>query len=94
MTSAIKIGAHRVDSNLELPDPSRLHPILADPWVVSSLFHKSVRRGETEIAQRAALTFFKLKGSAIWRRFLVIAFEDVGIGSTEVLSIAAAHALI
>jgi hypothetical protein len=49
------------------------------------LLQKSIRRGETEIAQRAALTFFKLKGSAIWRRLMVIAFEDVGIGSVDAL---------
>ena len=50
--------------------------ILADPWVVSSLLQKSIRRGDAAIAQRAAHTLFKLKGSSIWRRLMVIAFED------------------
>lgn len=36
-------------------------PIGADAWVISSLLQKSIRRGETEIAQRAALTFLNLK---------------------------------
>src|SRR5262249_14038953 len=44
------------------------------------------RCGETETAQRASLTFFKLKGAAIWRRLMVIAFEDVGIGSVDALT--------
>jgi len=65
-------------------------PIAADPWVVSSLLQKSIRRGETGIAQQAALTLFKLKGSAIWRRFMVIAFEDVGIGSLDALTMTVA----
>jgi hypothetical protein len=66
-------------------------PIVADPWIVSSLLQKSIRRGESGIAQRAALTSFRLRGSAIWRRFMVIAFEDVGAGSVDavVMTVAA-----
>jgi hypothetical protein len=75
-------------SNLA-PGPSP-ELIVADPWIVSSLLQKSIRRGEVEIAQRAALTLFKLRGSAIWRRFMVIAFEDVGIGSVDALTMTAA----
>jgi MgsA AAA+ ATPase C terminal len=67
-------------------------PIAADPWVISSLLQKSIRRSETEIARRAAFTFFKLKGSAIWRRLIVIAFEDVGIGSVDALTTTVAAA--
>jgi len=63
-----------------------LEPIVADPWIISSLLQKSIRRGEIEIAQRAALTLFKMRGSAIWRRFMVIAFEDVGIGSVDAVT--------
>src|SRR5262249_35573947 len=40
---------------------------------------------ETQIARDAAFTLIKLKGSAIWRRLVVIAFEDIGIGSVEAL---------
>jgi hypothetical protein len=50
------------------------------------LLQKSIRRGETEIAQRAAFTFFHLKGAALWRRLMVIAFEDIGIGSVDALT--------
>jgi hypothetical protein len=73
--------ASKIDS-CSLPS---IEPIAADPWIVSSLLQKSIRRGETEIAQRAALTLLKWRGSAIWRRFMVIAFEDIGIGSTDAL---------
>ena len=67
--------SREIDSHSAPPDK----PIAADPWIVSSLLQKSIRRGEADIAQRAALTFFNLKGTAIWRRLMVIAFEDVGL---------------
>jgi hypothetical protein len=71
-----------IDSNIVL----QTKQIAADPWVISSLSQKSIRRGETEIAQRAAFTFFHLKGAAVWRRLTVIAFEDTGIGSVDALT--------
>jgi MgsA AAA+ ATPase C terminal len=64
--------------------------IIADQWIVKSLLQKSIRRGEVEIAQRAALTFLGQKGSAIWRRLIVIAFEDVGAGSADVVAMTVA----
>jgi hypothetical protein len=64
--------AREIDSNSALLS----EPIAADPWVISSLLQKSIRRGETEIARRAALTLFKHRGSSVWRRLMVIAFED------------------
>ena len=39
-----------------------------------------------EIAERAALTFLEQGGSAIWRRFLIIAFEDIGAASPDVVA--------
>jgi hypothetical protein len=78
--------AREIDSHSVLPS----EPIAADPWVVSSLLQKSIRRGESVIAQRAALTLFKLRGSGIWRRFMVIAFEDVGIGSVDAVTMTVA----
>lgn len=62
-----------------------LRSIAADPWIISSLLQKSIRRGEVEIAHRAALTLHKYRGSAIWRRLVIIAFEDVGIGGIDEL---------
>jgi hypothetical protein len=80
--------AREMDSHSDLPCNS----IAADPWIISSLLQKSIRRGEVEIAQRAAFTFFKLKGSAIWRRLTVIAFEDIGIGSPDAVKVTVAAA--
>ena len=55
-----------------------------------SLLQKSIRRGEVETAQRAAFTLFAQKGSAIWRRFMVIAFEDVGAASPDAVAMTVA----
>jgi hypothetical protein len=74
--------AREIDSHSALPDK----PIAADPWIVSSLLQKSIRRGEADIAQRAAFTFFKARGSAIWRRLMVIAFEDVGVANIDAIA--------
>lgn len=60
-------------------------PLQADRWIVSSLLQKAIRRGEADLAQRAALSFLAAQGAAIWRRFLVIAVEDVGVGCADTL---------
>ena len=60
-------------------------PLPIDPWVASSLLKKSIRRGDADLALRAALTLFRLRRSGIWRRFMVIAFEDVGAASVDAL---------
>jgi hypothetical protein len=80
--------AREIDSNSALPSK----PIAADPWVVSSLLQKSIRRGERELAERAAFTFFHHKGAAVWRRLMVIAFEDIGIGCVDALTTTVAAA--
>ena len=75
MNDAPALAKHRLTVGLDRKPP-RFEPLIADQWVVKSLLQKSIRRGEVEIAQRAALTFLAQQGSAIWRRFIVIAFED------------------
>src|SRR4051812_17875307 len=67
-------------------DHSGVLPFEEDGWIVSSVLQKSIRRGDVETAQRAALTLFLQRGSAIWRRLMVIAFEDVGVGSDAALA--------
>jgi hypothetical protein len=76
----------RLACEIDSHSPPMSEPIVADPWIISSLLQKSIRRGETQIAQRAALTLLKLRGSGIWRRFMGIAFEDVGVGSIDAVT--------
>src|ERR1035437_9985533 len=67
-----------------------LESLVADQWVVVSLLQKSIRRGEAETAQRAAFTLFAQKGYAIWRRFMVIVFGDVGAASLDAVALTVA----
>jgi hypothetical protein len=92
MRDALGAAKHRLAREIDSHSAPACKPIAADPWVISSLLQKSIRRSETDIAQRAALTLFKLKGAAIWRRLMVIAFEDVGIGSVDALTATVAAA--
>jgi hypothetical protein len=59
--------------------PSDLLPLPIDPWLASSLLQKVIRRGDSGTAARAALTLFRMRPGGIWRRFIVIAFEDVSV---------------
>jgi hypothetical protein len=86
LRSARERFALEIDQSSALPN----QPIAADAWVVSSTLQKAIRRSEVEIAQRAVLTLFKLRGSGIWRRLTVIAFEDVGIGSIDAVTMTVA----
>jgi hypothetical protein len=92
MPTALAEAKQKLALNFDHGDPSSLEPTPADPWVLTSPLQKAIRRGETEIAKRAANTLFALKGSAIWRRYMIIAFEDIGVGSIDsvVATVAAA----
>lgn len=54
-----------------------------DPWAASSLLQKAIRRGAYDHALYAALTLFRQRGNAIWRRFLIVAYEDIGLGDLD-----------
>jgi hypothetical protein len=68
----------------ELTQPIELnHRTLdVDPWIASSAFQKAIRRGDCRSAQCAALALLSQRSAAFWRRVIVVAFEDVGAGST------------
>jgi hypothetical protein len=85
MTDALAPARHRLTIALDRTPPV-VDLLTADQWVVKSLLQKSIRRGEADIAQRAALTFLAQKGSALWGRLIIIAFEDVGAGSPDVVA--------
>jgi hypothetical protein len=71
------------------------HSRKLDPYEASSLLQKGIRRGETDLAAQAARALSLQRGKAAWRRLLVVAFEDVGIGDTSlvrhVTELACAH---
>jgi hypothetical protein len=69
---------HRSDNSVD-------GPLRCDRWIASSVLQKSIRRGEVELAQRAACTLHAFDRNAIWRRLIVIACEDVGVGDVDAL---------
>jgi hypothetical protein len=77
-------GRSSIDDGRSASRPIR-QPLAIDPWVASSLLQKAIRRGDADLAERAAVALRRLRGKGIWRRFLVIAFEDVGVASVGAL---------
>src|SRR6266487_4562847 len=75
----------RIHDLLRCSDKIVYAPLRCDRWIASSLLQKSIRRGEVELAQRAACTLHAFDRSAIWRRLVVIACEDVGVGDIDAL---------
>jgi hypothetical protein len=79
-------GVYPSSEDCSPSSPSPLvRPLPTDAWATSSLLQKAIRRGDADLAERAAITLYRLRGKGIWRRFMVIAFEDVGIGSLEAI---------
>jgi hypothetical protein len=54
-------------------------------WIASSALQKAVRRGDVALAERAAFALHREDRSAIWRRLIAIAFEDVGAADLDVI---------
>ncbi len=64
----------------DLDDPAP-EPLACNRWIASSALQKAVRRGDVSIARRAVATLWRDDRRMVWRRLLVIAAEDVGVGS-------------
>jgi hypothetical protein len=75
-----------VAAQQETPPP----PLPADKWLAASALQKAIRRSETETAQRAAMTLLSAEKSALWRRLMLIASEEVGAGCLDTFATAAA----
>ena len=58
-----------------------IDPLRCDRWLALSAMQKSIRRGDGLTALRALRTLYQHDPSSTWRRLLIIACEDVGIGS-------------
>lgn len=61
-----------------IPEPQ---PLDVSPWIAQSLLQKSIRRGETGHALRAAATLLRDDPDKLSRRISVASFEDIGLGS-------------
>jgi len=56
---------------------------LSDPYLLASAVQKAIRRGDLDIARRAAHQLHGLDQQRLWRRLAVVALEDVGIADIE-----------
>jgi hypothetical protein len=70
-----------VESTDHLPILDSINPLRCDRWLALSAMQKSIRRGDGLTAQRALATLYRDDPSSTWRRLLIIACEDVGIGA-------------
>ena len=67
--------------------PSRplddVEPLPCDRWLASSALQRAIRRGDILIAQRAVRTLYRHEPRSAWRRLLMVACEEVGIGAVD-----------
>jgi hypothetical protein len=62
-----------------------VEPLRASSWVCASALQKALRRGDTDLALRAAASLLEQDAAKLWRRLAGIVFEDVGLGSVETI---------
>ncbi len=67
-----------------------LHPLATTPWIAMSLMQKAIRRGQEDLALRAAAGLLLDTPDRLWRRLAIIAFEDVGLGNVATVGIVTA----
>ena len=65
--------------------PTR-NPIQTDTYIARSVMQKAIRRGMTSLALRAAATLLATDPRVLWRRLVVIAMEDLGVGEGDLLA--------
>ena len=61
-------------------------------WVATSAMQKAIRRGDAVTAQCAAIRHYQFDRSGVWRRLIIVAIEDVGIGAIDAVVETAARA--
>lgn len=52
-------------------------------WLLASLLQKAVRRGDLTVARRAGHQLLHADPNRLWRRLMVVALEDIGLGDPE-----------
>lgn len=60
-----------------------IEPLLVSPWVAMSAMQKGIRRGDVDLALRAAATLLEKDATKLWRRLVGIVFEDIGLADLE-----------
>ena len=73
---------HPLASDRRVPTAEPLH---ISPWLAMSAMQKGIRRGDVDLALRAAATLLKSDPAKLWRRLTGVAVEDVGFGSVDTI---------
>jgi hypothetical protein len=60
-----------------------VEPLPCDRWLAASALQKAIRRGDALTAGRAVRTLYQYDPRSAWRRLLVIAYEDIGVGALD-----------
>ena len=60
-------------------------PLPVSPYVAASAVQKGIRRGDVDLALRAAVTLMQSDPAKLWRRLAGIVFEDVGLASVNTI---------
>lgn len=69
-------------SDYEVPT---VEPLPVSSYIAASAVQKAIRRGNTDLALRAAATLLKSDPAKLWRRLCGIVFEDVGLASVDTI---------
>lgn len=91
----LSLSLHPFQHQLEFANPSfpvdRIAPLRCDRWIAASALQKAIRRADVSVAKRALASLYRHDPRSAWRRLIVIACEDVGIGSPDVVIAAIAR---
>ena len=68
------------------PPLDAVEPLACDRWLAASALQKAIRRGDGLTAGRAVRTLYRHDPRSAWRRLLVIAHEDIGIGGLDAVA--------
>ena len=63
--------------------PNQSYQALPDKWIAMSLLQKAIRRGDHQQALRAGHFLLNFDYRTLWRRLIVIAWEDVSFGDFD-----------
>ncbi|MBL4783062.1 MAG: hypothetical protein JKX92_12545 [Porticoccaceae bacterium] len=73
-----------IDQHHNTEYPEIIH---TDKWILASTLQKAIRRGEGDTALSACLSLYKVDKRMLLRRIAVTAFEDIGIGNTNLIKL-------
>lgn len=76
----------RLEAEINREQIAYLPPLPCDQWIASSAWQKAIRRGDEQTALRAASSLWQQDRRAFWRRCMLVAGEDVGIGCIKVVA--------